>query len=224
MNTTTLPSPAIDLPKADRVGIAASVLCAIHCGLAPVLLIAMPAFGRIWAHPASHALVAIFIVPLAFFSIRKGYRTHGKRWVMASAMIGIFLVLVGAVTPAFSKETPAGDPGPQVVAPTGTKETDEAEEETCPGSECETCASLADTETDSDSGSDASTEPSEEPTACVDNCCPSVQISETGEMSLHIPPAAIITTLGGIFLIVAHVGNLCGCAHACRQGACGECA
>ena len=89
MNTSTLTPPAIDLPKADRIGVAASVLCAIHCGLAPVLLIAMPAFGRIWAHPASHALVAIFIVPLAAFSIRKGYRAHGKRWVMVSAMIGI---------------------------------------------------------------------------------------------------------------------------------------
>jgi hypothetical protein len=210
MNTNTLPTPSIDLPKADRIGVAASVLCAIHCGLAPVLLIAMPAFGRIWAHSASHALVAIFIVPLAFFTIRKGYRTHGKRWVMASAMVGILLVLVGAVTPAFSKEIPTNYPTPQAAAPV---ETSECEEESCSESGCEepTCKSIP-----------TSTESSEEPPACVDNCCPSVQISDSGEMSLHIPPAAIITTLGGVFLIVAHVGNLCGCAHTCRQGACGE--
>ncbi|MDG1071454.1 MAG: MerC domain-containing protein [Akkermansiaceae bacterium] len=214
MNTTTLTPPAIDLPKVDRIGVAASVLCAIHCGLAPVLLIAMPAFGRIWAHPASHALVAIFIVPLAAFSIRKGYRAHGKRWVMASAMIGILFVLVGAALPAFSKETPVNDPAPQVAAPVETEETEEGtcDAPTCEETTCDLCPSLAETEA------------SDEPAACIDNCCPSVQVSETGEMSLHIPPAAIITTLGGVFLIVAHIGNLCGCAHACRQATCGECA
>ena len=85
MNTTTLTPPAIDLPKIDRVGVAASVLCAIHCGIAPVLLIAMPAFGRIWAHPASHALVAIFIESL-INSVK--FRSSGEILPRAPSFIG----------------------------------------------------------------------------------------------------------------------------------------
>jgi len=96
MNTATS-SPRFQLPDADRVGVAASVLCAIHCGLAPILLLALPTFGKIWAHPASHALVAIFIVPLAVLSIRKGYQKHRKRWVAITAVIGILCVLIGAI-------------------------------------------------------------------------------------------------------------------------------
>lgn len=212
MNTDTLTTPQIDLPKADRIGVAASVLCAIHCGLAPVLLIAMPAFGRIWAHPASHALVALFIVPLAAFSIRKGYRSHKKRWVMVFAIIGILFVIGGALLPAFTREIPVGNPPPQVAE---IADTSESEEGACSESECETCAS--------ESGTAASSATSDEEAGCVDACCPSVQVSDTGQISLHIPPAAIVTTLGGIFLIAAHVGNLCGCAHVCRNGACGDC-
>ena len=34
------------LAKADRIGIGASVLCAIHCAAAPFLLLLLPAFGK----------------------------------------------------------------------------------------------------------------------------------------------------------------------------------
>ena len=60
------------LAKADRIGIGASILCAIHCAAAPFLLLLLPAFGKIWAHPLSHILVAMLVVPLAAFSIRRG--------------------------------------------------------------------------------------------------------------------------------------------------------
>ncbi|MBK1835257.1 MerC domain-containing protein [Roseibacillus ishigakijimensis] len=188
--------PRLSLHHADRMGVAASVLCAIHCALAPIFLIALPTFGRIWAHPASHALVALFIVPLAAFSIYRGYRVHGKRWVAGVALLGILAVLVGSILPAFSSpEAPVSAPTSDPVAASG---------ESCE-SGCSSCASEA--------------APVEE-AACADACCPSVQVSASGEKSLHIPPAAIVTTLGGFFLITAHVGNLCACGHACRTKAC----
>ena len=95
------------LAKADRIGIGASILCAIHCAAAPFLLLLLPAFGKIWAHPLSHILVAMLVVPLAAFSIRRGYLTHQKKWVLVTAYIGIFVVLTGATLPAFSKEPEA---------------------------------------------------------------------------------------------------------------------
>lgn len=179
MNTSTsLVSPSLSHQKADRVGVAASVLCAIHCAAAPILLIALPSFGKIWAHPASHILVAIFVVPLAIFSIRKGYQTHGKRWILISASLGIFFVLGGAALPALTK----GVEAPEAAAAV------EGDAEATVG--------------------------------CVDNCCPSIQVNEAGETSLHIPPAAIVTTIGGVFLIAAHIGNLSLAGRSCQSAQC----
>ncbi|MGJ8674182.1 MerC domain-containing protein [Rubritalea sp.] len=198
-------SSKFELADADRVGVAASILCAIHCGLAPVLLIMMPTFGRIWAHPASHAIVALFIVPLAAFSIYKGYRTHRKRWVMSVASIGVLFVVGGAMLPAFSAGGPHGEAS-MISAPDVNLGVS-----ACSDVDCESCATeimLAD---------------EEESTECIDECCPSIQMSEDGAMSLNIPTAAVITTLGGFFLIAAHIGNLCSCRHACRTRVCCEC-
>ena len=61
MNTAATAHPnRIQLTEktADRIGVATSVLCAIHCALAPALLIFLPTFGKIWAYSAFHALVA----------------------------------------------------------------------------------------------------------------------------------------------------------------------
>ena len=46
---------------------------------------------------------------------------------------------------------------------------------------------------------------------CLDSCCPSLITDSEGNTKLHIPPASIVTTLGGIALICTHVGNLCAC-------------
>jgi hypothetical protein len=169
------------------------------------LLIFLPTFGKIWAHPASHALVAIFIVPLAGFSLLKGYRKHRKRWIVVSAAVGIVFVLFGATLPAFSKvDNPASG---LVNEPTNGAEPSKVEacESSSDESSCEECASeIMDEPTDTE--------------ACVDGCCPSIQVSESGEPSLHIPPAAIITTLGGVFLIAAHVGNLRSGVWICSVG------
>ena len=216
MNTAATADPnRIQLTEktADRIGVATSILCAIHCALAPILLIFLPTFGKIWAHPASHALVAIFIVPLAGFSLLKGYRKHRKRWIVVSASVGIVFVLFGATLPAFSKvDNPVSG---LVNEPTNGAEPSKVEacesscDESCESS-CEGCASEAmDEPTDTES--------------CVDGCCPSIQVSESGETSLHIPPAAIITTLGGVFLIAAHVGNLRSGVLICSVGDCSRC-
>ena len=49
----------------DRLGIAASTACTIHCLVAPLLFLFLPRLADVWAHPASHALVALFVLPMA---------------------------------------------------------------------------------------------------------------------------------------------------------------
>lgn len=150
-------------PTADRLGVALSSLCAVHCLLTPPLLLLLPTFGRFWAHPASHWGMAAFVVPLALLSLPKGFRLHGRRWVLACGILGTSLILLGAALPYLPQQN-----------------------------------------------SSAATE-----TTC-DACCPSVETTETGDARLQIPPASIVTTLGGVALIATHLGNLCGCL-GCRR-------
>jgi hypothetical protein len=234
---TTAPPIEMESLRADRAGIAASVLCAIHCAAAPILLIFLPTFGSIWAHPASHILVAVFVVPLAYFSIRKGFKTHGKRWIVGSAGLGILFVLVGAALPAFGSETDAtqnlaqtGGPSGEGVAGAADSECDDPEctDPECTDPECRDPA-CEDPECD-DPACEAGCESAsgekgpDEGAACVDGCCPTATIGEDGKLSIHVPPASIVTTLGGFFLIAAHIGNLCACGRSCRKGDCRECA
>jgi len=52
---------------------------------------------------------------------------------------------------------------------------------------------------------------------CCHECCPTVVVDDvTGERSLRMPPASVITLLGGIGLVTVHLGNLRCCA-ACES-------
>jgi hypothetical protein len=142
----------------DRTGVIASIFCAIHCAVAPLLILIAPTLGGIWVHPLSHFTIAGLVLPIAALALRNGVRAHGKRWVLSVGTVGICLVLVGAALPYLTGS--ASDCGPN-----------------------------------------------------CDQCCPSFVIDEvTGEESLNIPPASIITLMGGVSLIVAHMANLRCCS------------
>ncbi len=111
----------------DRCGILASVACAAHCLAAPLVFLALPKFASIWAHPASHALVALFVLPMAGTVLRSGYRRHGRKWVASAALVGMGLIGVGSVLPylggatnevqaaATDEDSPCASCCPQVV-------------------------------------------------------------------------------------------------------------
>lgn len=96
----------------DRMGIFASCACTVHCLIAPLLFLFLPRFASVWAHPASHALVALFVLPMAGTVIRSGYRKHGQRWIAVGALIGMTLIVVGSVLPYVD----SGEPSREVVA------------------------------------------------------------------------------------------------------------
>lgn len=85
--------------KVDRIGIIASVLCAIHCALTPVLLIALPTFGKAWAHPATHWGMAIIVIPVVVFMMKKGIQQHGKKWILGVGSFGIICIIIGSILP-----------------------------------------------------------------------------------------------------------------------------
>lgn len=97
--------------RLDRIGGLASTACAIHCLIAPVLFLTLPAFAEIWAHPASHALMAIWVVPMALTVVIHGYRKHRQKWVSAAALVGIACILTGSALPYLpaDSDTPTVD-------------------------------------------------------------------------------------------------------------------
>ena len=150
----------------DRLGCWASSACAVHCLASPFVFLALPAFGEVWAHPASHALMALVVVPLALSVLVSGYRRHQLRWVLGAAVLGIACILVGSALPYVH---------PEHAAATGA--------------------------------------------AVCDACCPTVATDAAGGTHMHVPPAAIATVIGSVFLIAAHLGNRLGCRD-CDDGAC----
>ena len=93
----------------DHLGVGASALCAVHCLIAPVLVLALPTAGEVWAHPASHALIALAVLPLAVTILRHGYRVHRKRWIAVAAIAGMSFVFVGSALPYVNAgSSPAG--------------------------------------------------------------------------------------------------------------------
>ena len=97
------PSTSEKSDRLDKIGGMASTACAIHCLISPILFLSLPAFAEIWAHPASHALMAIWVVPMALTVVIYGYRKHGQKWVSAAALCGIALILMGSALPYMPK-------------------------------------------------------------------------------------------------------------------------
>lgn len=89
----------VDGGRWDRVGIVASIACIVHCLAAPLLFLAAPKVAGVWAHPSSHAIVAVLALPLAGMVLFRGYRVHRSSWVAGAAALGAVLILVGSVLP-----------------------------------------------------------------------------------------------------------------------------
>jgi hypothetical protein len=79
----------------DRLGIAFSSVCVVHCIAVAFLPLLFPALSVYTHQPWVHIVVGITILftsPLAFIP---GYRKHGLSWIMSVAMFGLLLIVTG---------------------------------------------------------------------------------------------------------------------------------
>ncbi|MEM8885045.1 MAG: MerC domain-containing protein [Planctomycetota bacterium] len=83
----------------DRTGVIASVGCAIHCMIAPILILAAPALGGWWVHPMTHLLIALVVLPVAMIALYRGFKVHRRHWILIAGGVGMLLVSVGVVLP-----------------------------------------------------------------------------------------------------------------------------
>lgn len=112
-------SATTDRPWLDRIGITASVACAIHCLVAPFLLLLLPTLGTVWAAPWVHWVLAVLVLPLAMLVVYRGYRRHRKRWVLVAALGGAALVTAGLVAPHINDQPVIQAPAPALLASLG---------------------------------------------------------------------------------------------------------
>lgn len=97
------PRPAISVngDRLNKTGAFASLLCAIHCALMPLLITLLPlvGLGFLATEPVEWALVATSAV-LGVSALRLGYREHGKRRALAVLAVGLTLLVLGRVSEA----------------------------------------------------------------------------------------------------------------------------
>lgn len=80
----------------DILGISLSLVCAIQCAIAPILLSIAPIIPK-WAH-FGHGWVWIsFILLIAAWSIGRGFKKHKNKPVLYFAVIGVGFLLAGTL-------------------------------------------------------------------------------------------------------------------------------
>lgn len=204
------------LSRSDTVGIALSVLCAIHCAATPVLLAMLPALGlstfglSTLEQPWVHQALFVGCVLLAGFALLRGFRVHGRRWVPGLASVGLLLLAASAFVwpaPCCAGDVCEASEAAAVFETTGGESNDAAEGANRVRSadgrhaHCEHCVH------GEASRSTAVDEPS---VSSASESSPALRLRELW--------LRLLTPLGGVFLIVAHGLNIrwtrdcrCGC-------------
>ncbi len=82
--------------RADRVAIALSALCLVHCLVIPVALLAAPALGLavLGTETAVHWLLLGIAVPVSVYALWQGYRQHRQRFCVVLGAAGLCLLFV----------------------------------------------------------------------------------------------------------------------------------
>lgn len=76
----------------DRWGIVLSSLCAIHCLITPILILALPVLGGYFESELVHIIMALFVVPVGVFAFWSGYKHHKKVSLLVMGLVGVSLV------------------------------------------------------------------------------------------------------------------------------------
>ncbi len=74
----------------DRVGIAGSLLCVIHCAVTPLAIGYLSVMGlEFLGNDLVHQVLAVFLLCIALLAFIPGFRGHGNRLVIAIGALGI---------------------------------------------------------------------------------------------------------------------------------------
>ena len=77
----------------DKLGMSASIACAVHCLVLSVLLVMAPVvtmgvFGSEWFH----LVFLLLVVPVGAVAFWSGYKTHRQRRLLLAGSIGLIII------------------------------------------------------------------------------------------------------------------------------------
>ena len=81
----------------DRLGIAFSSACVVHCIMVAFLPFFLPVISQYTHSSWIHFIVLftmLFTTPFAFVP---GYKKHGLTWILAMALIGLLMVILSVI-------------------------------------------------------------------------------------------------------------------------------
>lgn len=83
----------------DKLGIAASFACLVHCLAMPVLIPLLPML-LVVPHTDIHSLLLVPVILLTGLGIVPGYLHHRARWVLFTALAGVALCSIAILAEA----------------------------------------------------------------------------------------------------------------------------
>ena len=84
-------------PAFDRVGIAASAVCLVHCLLLPLLVPLLPLLAGVAGAEDVHEGLLVFLTFCALLAFVPGYRAHRALSVLLFGGLGVVLLVGGAL-------------------------------------------------------------------------------------------------------------------------------
>lgn len=97
-NPVASPKPAIWL---DRLGIAMSMACWVHCLVLPLLVLLSPSLSSILLGDSSFHVVLLFVIlPIAVTAFTLGWLKHRSRTVLILGGFGLLLIMISSLQAA----------------------------------------------------------------------------------------------------------------------------
>lgn len=82
----------------DHLAIGMAAVCALHCLLTPIFVIALPIIATsFFVHEDFHLWMILLVLPTTGFAIFMGCRRHKDRWVAALSAVGISILVFALV-------------------------------------------------------------------------------------------------------------------------------
>lgn len=82
----------------DHIAISLSVICAVHCLITPIFLVAMPIIATtFWVDQNFHLWMLLLVLPTTTIAVYSGCRRHRDRWIIALSAVGISLLITALV-------------------------------------------------------------------------------------------------------------------------------
>ena len=79
----------------DKIGISASLICAVHCILLPIFFSALPFFGiEILENPAIEVITIGTSFVAGSWALINGYKQYHKSWLLVLFVIGILFLII----------------------------------------------------------------------------------------------------------------------------------